>query len=133
VNKIYIVHDCPECPNYDDCESMDRNVEGIVIPENCPLPNASPSDKPEVKRPSVTMAEVRKTLDFTLRQEPWERGEDIVTMDGEPIGGTISNRQRLDLDRFIPGVKDRLASRVAEFLRSLGVEVVEGGKPEKEG
>lgn len=43
-----------------------------------------------------------------LSQCGWEAGEDIVTLNGEPIGCTISKTNRLEFDRWWPSVRAAL-------------------------
>jgi len=46
----------------------------------------------------------------------WEDDEDIVTLDGKPIGGTISRNRGPQFGRWWPEVKRELAARIAEAL-----------------
>lgn len=38
------------------------------------------------------MSELRKELERRIKAEPWEADEDIITVDGVPIGMTLSRR-----------------------------------------
>ena len=61
---------------------------------------------------------ILKILDnVTIAQAPWECGEDIVTLDGKPIGATITRHSR-EFNRWWPEFKIELSKILAENLRS---------------
>lgn len=56
---------------------------------------------------------VDKLRDAELSQCGWEGDEDIVLLNGEPVGGTIT-RHRCEFDRWWPTVKREILNAAAE-------------------
>lgn len=63
----------------------------------------------------------RKELDekFVLSQMCWEDDEDIVELNGKPIGGTITKHDR-EFDRWYPEYK----KEVKEFIETLLIKIL---------
>ena len=61
----------------------------------------------------MTREQVISILDsLELRQTIWEADEDVMTVNGKPIGGTVSRRS-LEIDRWWPALKEEIADAVA--------------------
>ena len=56
---------------------------------------------------------VDKLRNAKLAQERWEMSEDVVTLNGKPVGGTITKHRR-EFDRWWPAVKRELLGEAAE-------------------
>ena len=56
---------------------------------------------------------VDKLRNAKLAQEGWEMSEDVVTLNGKPVGGTITKHRR-EFDRWWPAVKRELLGAAAE-------------------
>ena len=57
---------------------------------------------------------VNRLKNAKLSQERWEDDEDIVTLNGKPVGATISHKNRLEFDRWWESVKEELLKRETE-------------------
>ncbi len=69
------------------------------------------------KAAKVCFSDVLLALDtVVLKQEAWEDNEDIMTVNGEPVGGTISRAGRGDVDRWWPSLRRKLAAVVTAEL-----------------
>ena len=67
----------------------------------------------------MTLAElIRRALDaVTLTTTAWEDDEDIVLLNNEPVGGTVSRRCRVDLSRWwVDETREKLAAFIVEHI-----------------
>ena len=60
---------------------------------------------------------VDKLRSAELSQTRWEDGEDIVLLDGRPIGGTITSHSR-EFPRWWPSVKKALLDEAAAIAKA---------------
>ena len=66
----------------------------------------------------VTIERILEILDeIEIAKVGWEDDDDIITFNGMPIGGTVSRRSNLELDRWWPSMKKEIAQLV--YLRLL--------------
>lgn len=80
------------------------------------LKSPSTEQARSVVEPEV-MPKIAEAIDkIKLYQTGWEGDEDIVCFNDEPIGGTISKRNRLEFDRWLPSFKQKLKELIQKTL-----------------
>jgi len=82
--------------------------------ENTPISMADILKEHIEKCPKHPMSKLKTIVDnlknARLTQTGWEEGEDVVLLNGEPIGATIT-RHRIEFNRFWDAVKNKILGK----------------------